>query len=121
MTAMSICCHVSMVKFDQCLKGRKSNTCSNRKFRRQRPLGRVRMKQRQTDRWATPPAASPLCTRAPCMILWLLALALAILWLPANAQQAGVVAATDPAPLTAEQIVHNLSRMNLYRAEALHA
>jgi len=119
MTAMSICCHVLMVKFDQCLKGHKSNTCSNRKFRRQRPLGRVRMKQRQTDRWLTPLAASHLRTRATCMILWLLVPA--ILWLPANAQQAGAAAVTDPAPLTAEQIVHNLARMNLYRAQALHA
>src|SRR6185437_5961201 len=93
--------------------------CSNREFRRQQILGRLRMKQHQTDRWATPPAASRLRARAPHMILWLLALAM--LWPLANAQQADAAAVTDPAPLTAEQIVHNLARMNLYRAQALHA
>jgi outer membrane lipoprotein-sorting protein len=53
------------------------------------------------------------------MILWLLALAM--LWPPANAQQADPAAVANPAPLTAEQIVHNLVRMNLNRAQALHA
>ena len=77
------------------------------------------MQQHQTDHWATPPTSSRLRGRGPCMILWLLALVM--LWPPANAQQADPAAVASPAPLTAEQIVHNLVRMNLRRAQALHA
>lgn len=77
------------------------------------------MQQYQMDPWATPPTASRLRSRTPCMILWLLPLVM--LWPLANAQQTDSAAVASPAPLTAEQIVHNLVRMNFHRAQALHA
>jgi hypothetical protein len=43
------------------------------------------------------------------------------LWRPANAQQTDPVPIADPAPLTAEEVAHNLSQMNLNRVQALHA
>ena len=77
------------------------------------------MQQRQTDHWVKAPTSGRLRGRAPCMILWLLAVVMQ--WPLANAQQADPAAVANPAPLTAEQIVHNLVQMNIRRAQALHA
>ncbi len=57
--------------------------------------------------------------RAPLMILLLLILAAP--WSPTTAQQADAMPVANSAPLTAEQVVHNLALMNLHRAQALHA
>jgi hypothetical protein len=51
----------------------------------------------------------------------LLLVILATLWRPANAQQTEPVPIADPPPLTAEEVAHNLSQMNLNRVQALHA
>jgi hypothetical protein len=45
----------------------------------------------------------------------------AILWQSAGAQQADAPSLPDPAPLTAEQVIHNLAKMNLHRDQSLHA
>lgn len=50
-----------------------------------------------------------------------LLLILTALWSPANAQQPDTAVVAESAPLTAEQVVQNLVRMNLNRAQALHA
>jgi hypothetical protein len=54
-------------------------------------------------------------------VVMLLVLALFAPWPEARAQQPATSAATLPAPLTTEQVVQNLTRMNLRRAEALHS
>jgi hypothetical protein len=45
----------------------------------------------------------------------------AILWQSAAAQQTDGLSLPGHAPLTAEQVIHNLVQMNLYRGQALHA
>lgn len=44
-----------------------------------------------------------------------------MLYQPASAQQPAPGPIANPAPLTAEQVVHNFALMNLHRAQALHA
>lgn len=61
---------------------------------------------------------SSLRLRAPFVIVCLLILTM--LYQPASAQQSDAGAVANPAPLTAEQVVHNLALMNLHRAQALH-
>jgi hypothetical protein len=77
------------------------------------------MKPREADPRAMTPVRGTLRLRAPFVILCLLILAL--LYQPASAQQPDAGPVVNPAPLTAEQVVHNLALMNLHRAQALHA
>lgn len=42
-------------------------------------------------------------------------------WQPASAQQPNTSARVADAPLSTEQVVHNLIQMNLHRSQALHA
>jgi outer membrane lipoprotein-sorting protein len=51
----------------------------------------------------------------------LLVLISATLWRPANAQPSDPLPIADSAPLTAEEVAHNLAQMNLNRVQALHA
>ncbi len=44
-----------------------------------------------------------------------------LLWQPASAQGPDTATVADRAQLTAEQVVHNLTQMNLHRLQALHA
>lgn len=76
------------------------------------------MKLRETDHRAPIRATAMLRLLAGLGILSLVAPA--ILWQSAGAQQ---TAASLPAhaPLTAEQVIHNLEEMNLRRDQALHA
>src|SRR6185437_16433805 len=110
------CSHVLLVKFDQRVKN------ADRILDLSPPVAEMKvapMQQHQTDHWVKPPTSSRLRGCAPCMILWLLAVVMQ--WPLANAQQADPAAVVNPAPLTAEQIVHKLVQMNIRRAQALHA
>lgn len=49
------------------------------------------------------------------------ALLSSLLWQPASAQQLDIARVASCAPLTAEQVVHNLDQMNLHRTQALRA
>jgi hypothetical protein len=60
----------------------------------------------------------------PHTLVLLVTLLLAIsatLWRPANAQQTAPVPVADSPALTAEEVAHNLSQMNLKRMQPLHA
>lgn len=50
----------------------------------------------------------------------LLPLVLVALWQSASARQPDAAPGANRAPLTAEQVVHNLVQMNLHRAQSLH-
>jgi hypothetical protein len=75
------------------------------------------MKLHETDHRATAPRAN-VHFRAEFVILSFLILALCQ---PASAQLPDTAPIADRAPLTAEQVVDNLVRMNLHRGQALHA
>ena len=77
------------------------------------------MKPHETHCRAITPVRGPLRLRAPFVILCLSTLTM--LYQPARAQQPDDGLVANPAPLTAEQVVHNLALMNLHRAQALHA
>ena len=72
------------------------------------------MNLHETDRRQTAPAIGVPHIRWDFVMVLLLM----VTWLRASAQQADT---TTPANLTAEQVVHNLSEMNLSRAQALYA
>ena len=72
-----------------------------------------------TDHRATAPIANVFHLRSEFVILLLLILA--AWWQSVSAQQPDTVPVPDRAPLTAEQVVHNLVQMNLQRVQALHA
>jgi hypothetical protein len=74
------------------------------------------MKLHETDR-ATAPRA---IVHFPSEFVILLSLILA-LWQPAGAQQPDTAPVANRAPLTAQEVVHNLVQMNLHRVQALHA
>jgi hypothetical protein len=76
------------------------------------------MRLHATDERATAPAIRALGSRSRSLLLLLLLLG--ALCRPACAQ-APDAAATGRAPLTVEQITHNLVLMNLHRLQALHA
>jgi hypothetical protein len=75
------------------------------------------MKLQKTDNRVTTPTRCAFHFR--CEFVILLLLSLAVLSQPASAQQP--VSVAESAPLTAEQVIHNLAQMNFYRAQALHA
>ena len=77
------------------------------------------MKPHEADPRAMTPVRGALSLRAPFVILWLVILTM--LYQPASAQQPTAGRVVNPAPLTAEQVVHNLALMNFHRAQALHA
>jgi hypothetical protein len=77
------------------------------------------MNLHHTDHQATAPIASVFHFRFEFVILLLLILAAR--WQPVSAQQPDTVPVADRAPLTEEQVVHNLVQMNLQRVQALHA
>lgn len=77
------------------------------------------MKLQKTDNRVTTPTKCAFHFR--CEFVILLLLSLAALWQPASAQQPDTAPVAESAPLTAEQVMHNLAQMNLYRAQALHA
>jgi len=72
-----------------------------------------------TDHRATTPIADLLHFRFELVML-LLPIMLA-LWQPASAQPPDAAPVAHRAPLTAEQVVHNLVQMNLQRGQALYA
>ena len=72
-----------------------------------------------TDHRATMPSTNVLHLRSEFVIALLLIMA--SIWQPASAQQPDTASVGNRAPLTAEQVVHNLVEMNLHRVEALHA
>ncbi len=77
------------------------------------------MKLHETDHRATTPMTNVPQFRPEFVILLLLILVAA--WQPASAQQPDTAPVANRAPLTAEQVVHNLVQMNLHRVQSLHA
>jgi hypothetical protein len=77
------------------------------------------MKLRDTDRRATTPIANVRHFLSEFVILLLLTPV--ALWQPVLAQQPDTASLANRAPLTAEQVVHNLVEMNVQRLQALHA
>jgi hypothetical protein len=77
------------------------------------------MKPHETNHRATTPVTNVLRFAARFVLLALPILA--TVGQPASAQQPDSVPIANPAPLTTEQVVYNLTQMNLHRAQALRA
>ena len=77
------------------------------------------MKPQETDHRAPIRARPMLHLLAGLGVLLLVAPAM--LWQSAGAQQTAAASLPAHAPLTAEQVIHNLAQMNLRRDQALHA
>lgn len=77
------------------------------------------MKLQGTGPWAATPVVSILHRRTGLLVL--LFLVIATLSRSASSQAIPAVPVANPAPLTAEQVMHNLAQMNRHRVEALQA
>ena len=77
------------------------------------------MKHHETDRRTIMPVKSIIHLRSEFVLVSLLVLT--ALWYPASAQSSDTALIPDSAPLTAEQVVQNLVRMNIHRGQTLHA
>jgi hypothetical protein len=77
------------------------------------------MKLHKTEHRATTPITNATSCRSAFVVLLLMALM--ALWQPARGQQPDAASVASCAPLTAEQVVHNLVLMNLHRVQSLHA
>ncbi len=77
------------------------------------------MKYHETNPRTISPVRSIIHLRPEFALLSLLVLT--ALWYPASAQPSDTALISDSAPLTAEQVVQNLVRMNIHRGQTLHA
>ena len=77
------------------------------------------MRLRETDHRTVPPTNRHLRLRAEFVVL--LMLIVITTWQSASSEQRDAGAVGNQAPLTTDQIVQNLVRMNLHRARALHS
>ena len=76
------------------------------------------MKLHETDHRTRAPRARIPCFHSEFVVLSFLTL---VLWQSASAQQPQTSPVAGRAPLSVEEVVHNLVQMNLQRAQALHA
>jgi hypothetical protein len=79
----------------------------------------VAMKWHGTSPWAATPVASILHCRTGLLVLF--PLILATLPQSLSSQAIPGMPVANPAPLIAEQVIHNLAQMNRHRVNALHA